>query len=360
MKKSIHNKLLNLQNRHEEIERLLTDADVIANQVKFRGLSQEYAKNDPIIKVYKEYKQISNVICENEEELKQETGDMAQLIKDEIAENKTKKQVLEKQIQVFLLPKDDRDNSDIYLEIRAGTGGDEAALFAADLFKMYCRFAEEQKWQVEIINSNEASVGGFKEVIAKVMGQSVFSYLKFEKGVHRVQRVPDTESQGRVHTSAATVAILPKIAEVQQEPINPNDLKIDTFRASGAGGQHVNKTDSAIRITHIPTGFVVECQDQRSQHKNKAAAMNLLQAMLQEKKQQESDKERAATRKLQVGSGDRSQRIRTYNYPQNRITDHRINLTIYKLDEVMAGQLSHVIVPLQQEHEAELLLNENY
>ncbi len=261
----------------------------------------------------------------------------------------------EVELQKLLLPKDPNDSANVFLEIRAGTGGDEAALFAGDLFRMYSRYAESQKWQLEVLNSSEGEHGGYKEIIARIIGAGAYSHLKFESGAHRVQRVPETESQGRVHTSAATVAIIPESEEVQMIEINPADLRVDTFRASGAGGQHVNKTDSAIRITHLPTGTVVECQDERSQHKNRARAMSLLQARIYDAEKQKQEAEQAAERKSLVGGGDRSERIRTYNFPQGRLTDHRINLTLYKLDEIMQGNLGQVVDPLMHEYQAEQL-----
>ena len=280
---------------------------------------------------------------------------MRQMAEEELATANKQVAVLEERIQLLLLPKDPNDNFNIFLEIRAGTGGDEAALFSGDLFRMYHRYAEHQGWSIEVLSQSDGEKGGYKEIIARIAGQGAYSRFKFEAGTHRVQRVPDTESQGRIHTSACTVAILPEVEDVQAIDISPADLRIDTFRASGAGGQHVNKTDSAIRITHLESGIVVECQDERSQHKNRARAMSLLQARLLEQEQSRQFDEQAASRKLQVGSGDRSQRIRTYNFPQGRVTDHRINLTLYKLDEVMTGGLEMLINPLMHEHQAELL-----
>ena len=282
---------------------------------------------------------------------------MRELAEDEIAENEAIIEKLEVELQKLLLPRDPNDSANVFLEIRAGTGGDEAAIFAGDLFRMYSRYAESQKWQLEVLNSSEGEHGGYKEIIARIVGQGAYSQLKFESGAHRVQRVPETESQGRVHTSAATVAIIPENEEVQLIEINPADLRIDTFRASGAGGQHVNKTDSAIRLTHLPSGIVVECQDERSQHKNKARAMSLLQARIYDAEKQKQDAEQAAERRSLVGSGDRSERIRTYNFPQGRMTDHRINLTLYKLDEIMQGGLGQIVDPLMHEYQAEQLAN---
>ncbi len=290
-----------------------------------------------------------------EEMLKDDDADVREMAIEEKKDATKKAETLELELQKLLLPKDPNDDSNIFLEIRAGTGGDEAAIFAGDLFRMYSRFAELKRWQVEIINQNVGEHGGYREIIARIIGHGAYSQLKFESGAHRVQRVPETESQGRVHTSAATVAVMPEVADVAQIEINPSDLRVDTYRASGSGGQHVNKTDSAVRLTHLPTGTVVECQDERSQHKNKARAMSLLQARIMDAKIEKQEAEQAQTRKSLVGSGDRSERIRTYNYPQGRITDHRINLTLYKLDEVMQGNLNQVVEPLINEYQAELL-----
>jgi peptide chain release factor 1 len=355
MKTSIQNKLENLHDRFHEIAALLSEPEVQNDQNKFRSLGQEYAQINPIVDCYNEYKNIQEAIVSAKEMAKDEDPEIRELAKQELTEAEQAKEKLETQLQILLLPKDPNDNSNIFLEIRAGTGGDEAAIFSGDLAKMYQRYAEKQGWNIEIINENRGEHGGYKEIIMRVAGQNVYSQLKFESGTHRVQRVPETESQGRVHTSACTVAVMPEIENVDEIEINPADLRIDTFRASGAGGQHVNKTDSAIRITHLPTGVVVECQDERSQHKNRARAMSLLQSRLLSAEQEKQNAEQAANRKLQVGSGDRSERIRTYNYPQGRITDHRINLTLYKLEEIMQGALEHVIQPLIHEHQAELL-----
>jgi len=287
--------------------------------------------------------------------LKEKDAEMLEMATEEKKDAEQRIETLELELQKLLLPKDPHDNKNIFLEIRAGTGGDEAAIFAGDLFRMYCRYAENQRWQVEIMNENQGEHGGYKEVIARIVGQGAYSKLKFESGTHRVQRVPETESQGRVHTSAATIAIIPEPDPMEEITINKNDLRIDTYRASGAGGQHVNKTDSAVRLTHLPTGVVVECQDERSQHKNKARAMSLLQARLISAEEEKQHAEQAETRKSLVGSGDRSERIRTYNFPQGRVSDHRINLTLYKLDEFMNGELDHVIGPLINEYQAEQL-----
>jgi len=355
MKASIHQKLELLSARFEELGHLLSDPDIIAKQDSFRNLSQEYAQLNPVVDHFNSYNQTLEDISNAQEMIKDDDPDMRAMAEDELKEAEEKKQQMELELQKLLLPKDPHDDSNIFLEVRAGTGGDEAAIFAGDLFRMYSRYAELNRWQVEIISENQGEHGGYKEIIARIIGQGAFSRLKFESGAHRVQRVPETESQGRVHTSACTVAIMPELNEVEAIDINPADLKVDTFRASGAGGQHVNKTDSAIRITHLPSGVVVECQDERSQHKNRARAMSLLQSRLLSAEQEKQQSAQAANRKLQVGSGDRSERIRTYNYPQGRVTDHRINLTLYKLDEIMQGELAQVIDPLINEHQAELL-----
>lgn len=355
MKESIRQKLENLLDRHDELNALLSDPDVINNAEKFRDLSKEYAHAQPIVDCFQQYIQAEEAKTSAEEMLKDEDPDLREMAKEELQATQTNIEKLEHDLQILMLPRDPNDNKNIYLEIRAGTGGDEAAIFAGDLFRMYSRYAEHTGWQVEIISESHGEHGGYKEIIARIIGQGVYSHLKFESGAHRVQRVPETEAQGRIHTSACTVAILPEVEEIEGIDINPADLKIDTYRASGAGGQHVNKTDSAIRITHIPTGVVVECQDERSQHKNRARAMGLLQARLLSAEREKQEKEQAQTRKSLVGSGDRSERIRTYNFPQGRLTDHRINLTLYKLDEIMEGHLSQVLEPLMQEHQADLL-----
>jgi len=355
MKSSIKIKLESLSDRFEEIAALLSQPEVQNNQNKFRALSQEYAQIDPLVNCYKQYQ-------DNEQELeaaiemsKDPDPELREMAKEEQQEAEKIQASLQHQLQILLLPKDPNDNRNIFLEVRAGTGGDEAAIFSGDLAKMYQRFAEKQGWKTEIITENRGDHGGFKEIILRIAGTDVYSQLKFESGVHRVQRVPETESQGRVHTSACTVAIMPEVDSVDEYEIKSSDLRVDTFRASGSGGQHVNKTDSAIRLTHLPTGVVVECQDERSQHKNRARAMSLLQSRLLTAEQDKQHAEQSENRKLQVGSGDRSERIRTYNYPQGRMTDHRINLTLYKLDEIMHGNLDHLINPLINEHQADLL-----
>ena len=355
MKASIQIKLENLGERFEEIAALLSQPEVQSNQNQFRSLSQEYAQIDPIVNCYRQYQENQVNLDAAIEMSKDSDLELREMAKEEQQESEKLKASLEHQLQVLLLPKDPNDNRNVFLEVRAGTGGDEAAIFSGDLAKMYQRFAEKKGWNVEIINENRSDHGGYKEIILRIAGQDVYSQLKFESGAHRVQRVPETESQGRVHTSACTVAIMPEVESVDEYEIKSADLRVDTFRASGSGGQHVNKTDSAIRLTHIPTGVVVECQDERSQHKNRARAMSLLQSRLLTAEHDKQQAEQAETRKLQVGSGDRSERIRTYNYPQGRMTDHRINLTLYKLDEIMQGGLEHVINPLINEHQAELL-----
>ncbi|MCP4078140.1 MAG: peptide chain release factor 1 [Gammaproteobacteria bacterium] len=357
MKASILSKLELLSARHEEIAGLLSELEIINDQNRFRALSMEYAQLEDVVKAFTEYQSVEQDKIAADEMLREDDAEMREMAEEEIREAKQRMDELELELQKLLLPKDPNDNSNVFLEIRAGTGGDEAAIFAGDLFRMYSRYAEKKRWQIEVMNTNDGEHGGYKEIIVRIIGAGAYSNLKFESGAHRVQRVPETESQGRVHTSAATVAVIPETADVEKIDINPADLRVDTFRASGAGGQHVNKTDSAIRLTHIPTGTVVECQDERSQHKNRARAMSLLQARIYDAEKQKQDKEQAEERKSLVGSGDRSERIRTYNYPQGRITDHRINLTLYKLDDIMSGSLEHVIDPLMNEHQAEQLAN---
>jgi len=355
VKESIQHKLETLVDRHEEISGLLSEPETMADQNKFRALSQEYAQLEPVVSNFNAYKASVEAIADATVMMDDNDKDMREMAKEELAEAQGNEKELELTLQKLLLPKDPNDKRNIFLEVRAGTGGDEAAIFAGDLYRMYSRYAEGRRWGVELINAQEGEHGGYKEVVIRIVGEGAYSRLKFEGGGHRVQRVPETESQGRVHTSACTVAIMPEADEVDQIDINPADLRVDTFRASGAGGQHVNKTDSAIRLTHLPTGIVVECQDQRSQHKNRAQAMSVLQARIMAEKQDKIDSEQAETRKLQVGSGDRSERIRTYNYPQGRISDHRINLTLYKLAEIMQGDLDQVIEPLINEYQADQL-----
>ncbi|GAA3976092.1 peptide chain release factor 1 [Allohahella marinimesophila] len=359
MKDSIRRKLEQLQDRHEEVSAMLSDADVIHNQTRFRELSQEFSELEPLVTRFSAFRRTEAGLAAAKEMLAEDDAEMKAMAEDEIDELKAELETHEAELQLLLLPKDPRDTANVFLEVRAGTGGDEAAIFAGDLFKMYSRYAEQRGWQVEILSESHGDHGGYKEVISRLSGNNVYGALKFESGAHRVQRVPATESQGRIHTSACTVAVMPEVEAVAAIDINPGDLRIDTYRASGAGGQHVNKTDSAIRITHLPTGTVVECQDERSQHKNRARAMSLLQARLFDTAQAKQASEQAQKRKLLVGSGDRSERIRTYNFPQGRLTDHRINLTLYKLDEVVQGDLDPVIMPLLQEHQAEMLATLN-
>ena len=355
MKASLINKLDLLQDRFEELQALLGDAEIIANQTQFRAYSKEYAEIEPVIAAFREFRKVQADLEGAQALLKDSDPDLREMAEEEVDSAKTRLVELEDVLQRMLLPKDPNDGRNVFLEVRAGTGGDEAAIFSGDLFRMYSRYAEKQGWRVEVLSSNEGEHGGFKEVIARVEGDNVYAKLKFESGAHRVQRVPETESQGRIHTSACTVAVLPEPDEQMAIEINPADLRVDTYRSSGAGGQHVNTTDSAIRITHIPTGTVVECQEERSQHKNRAKAMAWLAAKLKDQQDAAAHKEIADTRKLLVGSGDRSERIRTYNFPQGRVTDHRINLTLYSLNEVIAGGVDAVIEPLLAEYQADQL-----
>jgi peptide chain release factor 1 len=353
MKDSLIKKLLTVTQRYQEISDMLSDPVVIRDQDRFRDLSKEYAQLEPVAKCFHDYQQTQIGLDSAQELLKEPEF---QLVAEEEISNLTEqKQVLEERLKNLLIPRDPDDSRNVFLEIRAGTGGNEAALFAGDLFRMYSRYAENMGWKISVVSEHAGEQGGFKEIIARIEGQEVYSQLKFESGTHRVQRVPATEAQGRIHTSACTVAVMPEAEEIEAVKINLADCRIDTFRASGAGGQHVNKTDSAIRITHMPTGIVVECQDERSQHKNKARALSLLQSRIMAAQQAERAREEAATRKSLVGSGDRSERIRTYNYPQGRITDHRIGLTLYSLDQVMEGKLPQLIEPLIRELQAEQL-----
>ena len=333
----------------------LSDPDVIARQDEFRKLSIELSEIEPVVETFGLYLALDQQMQETRQMLEDDDASIRELAREELPELEQQITDHENNLQKLLLPKDPNDNRNIFLEIRAGTGGDEAALFAGDLFRMYQHYAESRKWKVEVMSASEGEHGGYKEIISRVEGHGAYSRLKFESGAHRVQRVPETESQGRIHTSACTVAVMPEADEMDAVDINPADLRIDTYRASGAGGQHVNKTDSAIRITHLPTGVVVECQDERSQHKNRARAMSVLASRLLEAEQQKQRDEEASTRKSLVGSGDRSERIRTYNFPQGRVTDHRINLTLYKLDDLLSGNMDQVIEPLITEYQADLL-----
>ena len=355
MKTSLLNKLDQLVERHEELSALLSDAETISNQDKFRAYSKEYAELEPVIQCFHQYRQAQQDIDAAQELLKDSDADMRAMGEEELVSAQQRLEKLAAELQILLLPRDPNDNNNVFLEIRAGTGGDEAAIFAGDLFRMYTKFAESQGWRVEALNERHGEHGGYKEVIARIEGNSVYERLKFESGAHRVQRVPETESQGRVHTSACTVAILPEIDEVEAIDINKADLRVDTYRASGAGGQHVNRTESAIRITHIPTGIVVECQDERSQHKNRARAMSHLAAKLLAQAKEAQHSAQAEERRNLVGSGDRSERIRTYNFPQGRVTDHRINLTLYQLDDMMQGAIGGLLDALRSEHQADLL-----
>lgn len=355
MKPSIEKKLQTLVERHEEVSALLSDAGVISKQNQFRDLSKEYAQLEPVVKAFKEYSVCQQNILDAKELLEGGDAEMQALAKQELKEEEARIEKLEQELQLLLLPRDPFDDSNIFLEIRAGAGGDEAAIFAGDLYRMYSRYAESQGWQAELISANHGEHGGYREIITRIIGQGAYSQFKFESGVHRVQRVPETEAQGRVHTSTCTVAIMPEVDEIDDVEINPADLRIDTFRASGAGGQHVQKTDSAIRITHIPTGTVVECQDERSQHKNRARAMSLLKARILAEERRKQQQQQADTRRDLVGTGDRSERIRTYNFPQGRLTDHRINLTLYQLTDIVEGDLRPVIEALIHEYQADLL-----
>lgn len=355
MKDSVVQKLESLVERFEEVQALLGEPNIINDQDKFRALSKEYSQLEEVVKQFNAYQSVQGDIASALEMIQEEDAEMRDMAQEELKEAKKNSEILESDLQVLLLPRDPNDDSDCFLEIRAGAGGDEAAIFAGDMFRMYSRYAETQGWRVEVMSASEGDHGGYKEVIAQITGIAPYGLLKFESGGHRVQRVPDTESQGRIHTSACTVAVLPVVPESEAIEINSGDLRVDTYRASGAGGQHVNKTDSAIRLTHLPTGVVVECQDERSQHKNRAKAMAVLQARLNNMEQEKRDKEEASTRKSLVGSGDRSERIRTYNFPQGRVSDHRINLTLYKLDDVIAGDLGALLHPIRQEHQADLL-----
>ena len=355
MKDSIRNKLDNLKDRFGELEALLSDAEIISDQDRFRDLSKEYAEIEELVKSYDRFIGVTEELEQTKEMQKDADSDIREMADEEFRSNTAEIEELELHMQTLLLPKDSKDRLNVFIEIRAGTGGDEAAIFSGDLLRMYSRYAELQGWKLEVISERQGEHGGYKEVVTRIEGKNVFEKLKFESGAHRVQRVPETETQGRIHTSACTVAIMPEMDEIDEIEVNKGDLRVDTFRASGAGGQHVNKTDSAIRLTHLPSGIVVECQDERSQHKNKARAMSLLQAKLMDEATQAQHQEESDNRRKLVGSGDRSEKIRTYNYPQGRVTDHRIKLTLYNLAEVMSGDLAAVIQPPINEYQADLL-----
>jgi peptide chain release factor 1 len=355
MKDSIRNKLDNLKDRFGELEALLSDAEIISDQNRFRDLSKEYAEIEELVKSYDRFIGVTEELEQTKEMQKDADSDIREMADEDFRSNTAEIEELELHMQTLLLPKDSKDRLNVFIEIRAGTGGDEAAIFSGDLLRMYSRYAELQGWKLEVISERQGEHGGYKEVVTRIEGKNVFEKLKFESGAHRVQRVPETETQGRIHTSACTVAIMPEMDEIDEIEVNKGDLRVDTFRASGAGGQHVNKTDSAIRLTHLPSGIVVECQDERSQHKNKARAMSLLQAKLMDEATQAQHQEESDNRRKLVGSGDRSEKIRTYNYPQGRVTDHRIKLTLYNLAEVMSGDLAAVIQPLINEYQADLL-----
>ena len=355
MNPSIERKLEGLLERYQEVQALLGEAEVISDQNRFRALSKEYAQLEEVVDNFERFRQAQADLDAARDMANDDDADMRELAEEEIAAGETAVEQLEQQLQVLLLPKDPNDDRACYLEIRAGAGGDEAAIFAGDLFRMYSRYAEVNGWKVSVVSASDGEHGGYKEIIAHMSGTGVYGKMKFESGGHRVQRVPETESQGRVHTSACTVAVLPEIPEAEAIEINPADLRVDTYRASGAGGQHVNRTDSAIRLTHLPSGVVVECQEERSQHKNRAKAMSVLQSRLQKMEDEKRQQEEASTRRDLVGSGDRSERIRTYNYPQSRVTDHRINLTLYRLDEVLTGNLNLILEAIVPEHQADQL-----
>ncbi|BDY03626.1 peptide chain release factor 1 [Ferrimonas sp. YFM] len=353
MKPSVIAKLEGLLERYEEVQALLGEPDVISDQDRFRALSKEFSQLEEVVKAFQSYRQAGEDIETAQEML--DDPDMKEMAEEELKEAQEVRERLEDELQILLLPRDPKDDSNAFIEIRAGAGGDEASIFAGDLFRMYSRYAETKGWRIELMSAAEGEHGGFSKVIAKLSGDGAYGVMKFESGGHRVQRVPATESQGRIHTSACTVIVMPELPEAEQIEINPADLKVDTFRASGAGGQHVNKTDSAIRITHLPSGVVVECQDERSQHKNRARAMSILAARLQAAEDEKRRNEEQSSRRNLMASGDRSERIRTYNYPQGRVTDHRINLTLYRLNEVIEGDLDALAQPILQEYQADML-----
>lgn len=353
MKQSIRDKLENLAGRLDELDRILASGEATRDMDQYRKLTREHAELGPVVALYQTW-YLTEADLQSAQEMMSDP-EMKELAETEMKSARERLPAIEIELQKRLLPKDINDERNVFLEIRAGTGGDESALFAGNLFRMYTRFAERRRWQVEVVSANDSEVGGYKEVIARIVGNGVYEKLKFESGGHRVQRVPETEAQGRIHTSACTVAVMPEADELEDVHINPAEIRIDTFRASGAGGQHINKTDSAVRIVHLPTGIVVECQDGRSQHKNKAQAMSVLVARIRDVQQREQNAKIASTRKSLIGSGDRSERIRTYNFPQGRVTDHRINLTLYKIDAIMDGDLDELVGALANEHQAEQL-----
>jgi peptide chain release factor 1 len=355
LSQSILSKLTDLEDRHEEIALLLADPATVADRARFAALSREYSELEPVIHRLRDYRALEQDLAATEPLLEDSDAELRALARDDVVRMRASLDTVAREVERMLVPRDPNDSANVFLEIRAGTGGDEAAIFAGDLFRMYARYAERRGWRLEVLSERSGEHGGYKEIISRVEGRDVYAKLKFESGAHRVQRVPATESQGRIHTSACTVAVLPEPEDIEDVEVAKADLRIDTFRASGAGGQHVNKTDSAVRITHLPTGIVVECQDERSQHKNRARAMALLKAHLLDAAVSKQAAEQAASRRLLVGSGDRSERIRTYNFPQGRITDHRIELTLYRLGEVLEGNLDAVIEPLVREHQADAL-----
>jgi len=355
MRESIRRRLERLCDRYEEVGRLLSDPELQGRSDRFRELSMEYARIEPVAQRFNAFTGLERDARLTSEMANDADPEMRMLIADEQRALAEQISAEEEALQRLLIPKDPHDDGNIFLEIRAGAGGDEAAIFAGDLFRMYSRYADAQGWKTEILSESRGEHGGYREVISRIVGQGAYSRLKFESGTHRVQRVPATEAQGRIHTSTCTVAILPELDQVEDVPIADSDLRVDTYRSSGAGGQHVNKTDSAVRLTHLPTGIVVECQDERSQHKNRSRAMSLLKAKLLQAERDRQASQQAATRKLQVGTGDRSERIRTYNFPQGRLTDHRVELTLYKLEDIVGGDLDAVLIPLAREYEAEQL-----
>lgn len=355
MNDNLRRKLQSLLERHEEIEQLLADPEIIGDNRQFTRLSQEYARLEPLAETLTAFESTEADLATAEELAADGDETMRAMAEEEVSDARERLGELERALTLLMIPEDPNDARNTFVEIRAGTGGDEAALFAGDLLRMYLRYAESQGWKTEILSESIGEQGGYREVVARVAGERVYSKLKFESGAHRVQRVPATESQGRIHTSACTVAILPEAAEIDEIEINSADLRIDTFRASGAGGQHINKTDSAVRVTHTPSGVVVECQEERSQHKNRARALALLQARLMDQQRDAAAAERTETRRLLVGTGDRSDRIRTYNFPQGRVTDHRVNLTLYKLESILSGHLEDIIDPLTSEYQADQL-----